>query len=342
MSQVPVPPGSVHSFSSLAAPNRPTLINPHLSHALGIPSNQATPILRGFRPYQAQPSSTSEENRKKSITRKNANKPRKKSQALRPHDELPAFDSIDTLSVLLFPLNVRAICLLQSPIHISLIYIQICELPSSLEHLTENPAFNLDLGSFGSFTQRMFDIGLVFNIHFTEDELQQLPSWRLFDRKIMDGVSALPARIQLPSRPSYMPVSANATLWTFVKLFTKTLRNQYGRQMYHLVPPSAPPITKWTLNLLIEEFAVPNPISAPDDAPVPQNLIIIGLWSQFSSEKYPYSTFTSPSFPWVCYRPFVQHRRFCQDSYQYQSLWLPCMFWISCPGTIVQKPHPLL
>ena len=131
----------------------------------------------------------------------------------------------------------------------------------------------------------MFDIGLVFNIQFTEDELQQLPSWKLFDRKIMDGVSSLPAMIQLPPRPSNMSSSVNAILWTFVKLFTRTIRNQCGRQTYHLVPPSATPITKWSLNLLIEEFAVPNPISGPDDEAVPQNLIIIGLCNQFNSKN---------------------------------------------------------
>ena len=106
MSPLPVPPGSLHSFSSLALPNRPTLVNPPMSRAIGIPSNQATPILRAFRPYQADALSTSEDNRKKSITRKNANKPRKKPLALRPHQEPPVFDPIDTLSVLLFPLNV--------------------------------------------------------------------------------------------------------------------------------------------------------------------------------------------------------------------------------------------
>ena len=51
--------------------------------------------------------------------------------------------------------------------------------------------------TFGTFAQKMFNAGLVFNLEFTEDELDQ-PSWRLIDQKIMDGINALPGRPKLP------------------------------------------------------------------------------------------------------------------------------------------------
>ena len=135
----------------------------------------------------------------------------------------------------------------------------------------------MDSGSFGVFAQRMFDLGLVFDVRFTKDEIAQLPSWCMFDRKVMDGVSSLPGKIELPPRPSTTSESMNGTLWTFVTRVMKTVRKQPGRQKYHLVPPKDTPTARWTLDVLMGEFSVPNPISGLDDNPVPQNLIIIGL-----------------------------------------------------------------
>jgi hypothetical protein len=123
----------------------------------------------------------------------------------------------------------------------------------------------------------MFDIGLVFDIRFTEDELEQLPRWNLFDRKITDGISALSAMLKLPSRPSAMQDSANSTLWSFVQCDQQALRGQYGRWVYHLNLPGPITASEYTLEALIQRFGIPNPISSPDDtlAP-PQQLIIIG------------------------------------------------------------------
>jgi hypothetical protein len=134
----------------------------------------------------------------------------------------------------------------------------------------------MDQGSFGAFAQQMCDVGLVFNIRFSEEELLQLPSWRLFNGKITDGVSSLPGRINLPARPPGVSESVNSTVWTFVRCFSQTVRGRSGRQKYHLVPPNPMPTSKWTLNFLVKEFSVINPISGPDDTPVPQDLIIIG------------------------------------------------------------------
>ena len=91
-------------------------------------------------------------------------------------------------------------------------------------------------GNFGTFAQWMFDAGLVFDIKFEEDEVEKLPSWSLFDRKIMDGLSSLAARIQLPPRLPKFGESVNTTLWTFVSCPIQSIRGQFGRQSYHLVP----------------------------------------------------------------------------------------------------------
>jgi hypothetical protein len=139
----------------------------------------------------------------------------------------------------------------------------------------------MDTGSFGTFAQRLSDVGLVFNITFAEDELQQQPSWSLFNRKIMAGVSSLPARIELPPRPPNMTGSVNSILWTPITRFKRGVRGQPGRHTFHLVPPPTIPTSDWTPGLIVDKFAVPNPISGPDDAPVPKHLIIIGVLLRF-------------------------------------------------------------
>jgi hypothetical protein len=139
----------------------------------------------------------------------------------------------------------------------------------------------MDMSSFALFAQRMFDIGLVFNIEFTEEELGQLnqqPRWSLFDRKIMDGISNLPAGLNLPPRPTNIPISANSTLWSFIKCHMQAQRSHPGRRMFHFNPPTTPITSQmYTLEILIQELALANPISSPDNAAVPQKLIIIGV-----------------------------------------------------------------
>ena len=170
-------------------------------------------------------------------------------------------------------------------------------------------SFDMDSGSFGIFAQRMFDVGLVFNIDFTDDELLQLPNWRLFNQKIMAGVSSLPANINLPPPARKLSESVNHTLWAFVKHLSRPVQNQPGTKKHHLVGGEPIPTAKWTLDHLMREFSIPNPISGPDAIPVPQRLIIIGGSLEFvpkntcifDSKKPPVSLGLSQVFslPWV-------------------------------------------
>lgn len=201
--------------------------------------------------------------------------------------------------------------------------------PTSIEHLVGDPQFNMDVGSFGPFAQRMFDTGLVFNIEFTEDELGLLPRWNLFDRKIMDKISTLPAKLQLPSRPINVLSSVNTTLWSFVKCHSQAQRGHYGRRLYHLNPPLVPitPHT-FTLETLIKELAMPNPISCPDDTPIPQHLIIIGVFFNVIEMTDLYLTPKSSSVSGLRYRASLKHRGSSRHPYQHMSLWLSRMLWI--------------
>jgi hypothetical protein len=127
----------------------------------------------------------------------------------------------------------------------------------------------------------MFDVGLVFNIMFTAEEVRKLPKWEIFDEKIMAGISALPAKIALPPRPQNKALnsssSPNFTLWSWVACHTKGQRGHYGRRLFHLNPPAVI-VTQATFTLvgLTRELAVSNPISYPDNTPGPQDLFIIG------------------------------------------------------------------
>ena len=152
-------------------------------------------------------------------------------------------------------------------------------------------------GSFGPFAQRMFDAGLVFNIQFTDDELEQLPRWNLLDRKIMDQIATLSSRPELPPRPPNTPTSVNATLWTFIKCHTQNKRNNPGRPLIHLNPP-ADPITPsmYTLDSLTNKLGMSNPISSPDDTPLAKKLIVIGTSSIYYPE-YLHLVFEAPRFP---------------------------------------------
>ena len=126
----------------------------------------------------------------------------------------------------------------------------------------------------------MFNAGLVFSLEFAEDELDQ-PHWRLLDQKIMDGINALPGRLNLPLRLSNTPMSANDTLWTFVQCHKRAARRHCGHRLMYLVPPTEPiTLSMYKLETLIQVLATPNPISCPDDTPIPENLIIIGMFSK--------------------------------------------------------------
>lgn len=105
-----VPPGPVHPLQSLAGPPPPIPIHTRPSFPVGIPLNQAASVLRVFNPFQAQPSSTSEQNRKQSAARMNANKPKRKPRAAdRLCEEASSSNPVvdREVSIMLFPLNVR-------------------------------------------------------------------------------------------------------------------------------------------------------------------------------------------------------------------------------------------
>jgi hypothetical protein len=113
-----------------------------------------------------------------------------------------------------------------------------------------------------------------------EVELEQLPCWSMFDHKIMDQIATLPSRLELPLWPSNVPSSTNATLWMFIKCHTQTQCGNFGHWVIHLNPPAVP-ITPsmYTLETLIYELGMPNPIFCPDDVPVAKYLDIIGVFS---------------------------------------------------------------
>ena len=132
------------------------------------------------------------------------------------------------------------------------------------------------MGDFPEFAQTMSDIGLVFSITFTEAELEGQASWSLFNKKIMEGISSLPANLVLPcSRSTRQPNNANATLWTIVNCHLVRPPCQAPREYWFERPPSIP-VASYTLGEINRQFAVDNPISRPDDSPVPSRLLVIG------------------------------------------------------------------
>ena len=145
----------------------------------------------------------------------------------------------------------------------------------------------MDMENFGLFAQRMFSAGLVFNIEFTDAELAKLPDWEMFNQKIMDGISTLPAAPELPPPPPNMPgLSVNTTLWSFVGCHCRPTRNHPGRRSLHLNPP-ANPITQtmFTLEELSRTLGINNPISLPGDTPVPERLLVVGKSFQYHSDR---------------------------------------------------------
>ena len=93
-------------------------VNLRMPNFPGVPQNLSMPILRSFEPFQSRPSSTSEDNRRRSMARMNSSKAKRKPQQtiVKLHNEVPAPQPIDTdLAVLLLPINVRIVH--QSAIH---------------------------------------------------------------------------------------------------------------------------------------------------------------------------------------------------------------------------------
>src|ERR1700679_2395289 len=101
--QAPIPFGHPPFLPPpLARPTLPATAAPRPNH--GIPSNQATSILRAFQPLRGHLSSTSEENRQKSITRTVTRKTNKKKTKAAPLASEPVDMEV---SILLLSLNVR-------------------------------------------------------------------------------------------------------------------------------------------------------------------------------------------------------------------------------------------
>jgi hypothetical protein len=136
----------------------------------------------------------------------------------------------------------------------------------------------MSTGKFGGFAQHMSDIGLVFDMHFTEEELLQLQKWSVFDRKIMEGISSLPGGIQFPTRTDNGPVSANSMAWQWVNFIRKPIKGQTDRHKYILVPLQQQlSSNEWTLDHLIEGYTITNLINGLDGALVPEHLVVISL-----------------------------------------------------------------
>jgi hypothetical protein len=134
----------------------------------------------------------------------------------------------------------------------------------------------MEPSSFGEFSQRMLDFGLVFDISFTDDELRRLPDWTLVDEKIRSGISSIKPALSLPQAPHSIQGSVNGTTWLLVKLRKETVKKSGGRQQIHFIPPVKPPtIATFSLDHLIAEFGVPNQLSRPNGDPVPENVIVI-------------------------------------------------------------------
>ena len=287
---VPAPPSILSSFpqptgpasapipSSLVPPFSPPTgsaplmaIGSRLAPLPGVPSNQSAPILRAFQPYRSPPSSTSEENRRKSMIRMSSSTKGQQKKTRKTAKEPP--EPLKEVSVLVFPHHV---CLL-GPLFSTLLinFFQVHEYPCKIavQIGRDEVEFFMKKSSFGTFAQQMSDMGLTFNITFTEDELGGLPNWRLFDEKIMDGISHLSAQLELPSRPASMRVeSANSTRWVFVHCQET---KKCGICTYRFQLPAMTP-TLYTLEHLDQSITIDNPICSSDAAPTPRKLLVVG------------------------------------------------------------------
>ena len=55
-----------------------------------------------------------------------------------------------------------------------------------------------------------------------------------------------------------------------------TVKNTGGRQQYTFIPPARPPVPHdFSLDLLIQEFGLPNPVSRTNNVLPPEKIIVI-------------------------------------------------------------------
>jgi hypothetical protein len=104
----PVSHSSIPTFPSFTGPTPPSFGQRLSLPGVPVPSNMSMPILRPFQPFQSQSSSTSEENRRRSMARMSSNRSKRKvQQAVKPCNEPPVPIPMNMdLAVLLFPINV--------------------------------------------------------------------------------------------------------------------------------------------------------------------------------------------------------------------------------------------
>ena len=142
--------------------------------------------------------------------------------------------------------------------------------------LSNLPKLSMDASSFGEFVQQMSELGLIFDITFTDEQLLKLPDWTLVDEKITLGLSCIYPTVHLPKPPSCTTGSVNGTVWSFVKVSSTALKNTGGRRQYTFIPPARPPVPhEFSLDLLIKEFGLPNPVSRTNNVLPPENIIVI-------------------------------------------------------------------
>ena len=142
--------------------------------------------------------------------------------------------------------------------------------------LSTLPKLSMDACSFGEFTQQMSELGLIFDITFTNEQLLKLPDWMLVDEKITLSLSCIYPTVHLPKPPSSTTRLVNGTVWSFVEVRSATLKNTGGRGQYTFIPPTPPPVPhEFSLDLLIKRFGLLNPVSRTNNVLAPAKLIII-------------------------------------------------------------------
>ena len=159
-----------------------------------------------------------------------------------------------------------------------MIVLQVCGYPNAVMELapTELPRLSMQASSFGEFMQQMSEFRLIFDIIFKDEELLKLPDWTMVDEKITSGLSCIYPKVTLPKPPSGTSQSVNGTVWSFVKVSSSTLKNTGGRRQYTFIPPARPPVPhEFSLDLLIKEFGLPNPVSRTNNVLAPEKLIVI-------------------------------------------------------------------
>ena len=89
--------------------------------------------------------------------------------------------------------------------------------------LSNLPKLSMDASFFGEFVQQMSELGLIFDITFTDEQLLKLPDWTLVDEKITLCLLCIYPTVHLPKPPSSTTGSVNGTVWSFVKVKSSTV-----------------------------------------------------------------------------------------------------------------------